>query len=87
MKNDGGSAFPSIWYSRDSMGEMTIRESCPGMTVRQFYKGQATQGIAIHLNVMAPNDSDIKYAVELACKIADALIAEDMLAAREGKDE
>jgi hypothetical protein len=81
-QNDGGSALPNIWYSRDSMGDMTIRETDPGMTLRQWYKGMASGEIAAALMSRRLEygylESEAMYeAARLSAQLADALIAED----------
>jgi len=77
MINTGGSAFPCIFYSRDSMGDMTIMESEPGMTLRDWFAEGAMKGM-----INCPegdygfSDSVINQIVFSAYKIADAMIRE-----------
>ena len=73
--NDGGPAFP--------VGSGDMRDPI-GMTVRQWYKGQAITGWAFAM-VSRPGYSDnaaANEAVRLACLTADHMIAEDV---REGE--
>lgn len=41
MSGDGGPAFPSVWMDRDSCGELVPREQYAGMTLRDWFAGQA----------------------------------------------
>jgi len=41
---DGGAAFPNQWYDNDSTGAQVVRESFPGMSLRDWFAGQALQG-------------------------------------------
>ena len=67
-KNDGGPAFPYFptEYSH---------RNAEGMTLRQYYKAAAIQGI------LSSEDEDFIYtprrAAERAAEIADAMIEED----------
>ena len=36
---DGGPAFPGQWIDRDSTGEQVVRESYPGMSLRDWFAG------------------------------------------------
>lgn len=45
-----------------------------GMTLRQWYKGQALAGISISSN---PSNTDIMHYAMVVGKIADAMIEED----------
>jgi len=85
MKDDGGSAFPVH-------PGITCDGQC-GMTLRQLYKVAALAGMMTSIptddNTEWPYNGELDPINEIAKKtgeIADAMIAEDMLAAREGKD-
>lgn len=72
--HDGGPAFPVMFYALDSMGEMAIREQFEGMTLRDWFAGQALAGIALDV-CDVPQGS----VAERCYALADAMIA-----AREG---
>jgi len=90
MKNNGGAAFPTI--TEGSECGIKYLNYIPGMTLRQFYKGQALTGMMTNIptedNTEWPYNSELDPIKEIAKKtgeIADALIAEDeAFAAREG---
>ena len=73
MKNDGGPAFPVVALEPPYY----IKE---GMTLRQWYKSQIMVGLMNTSGVLGVNRETV---IEAACQIADALIAEDMIAERE----
>ena len=70
MKNDGGQAFPNTYERNLPQGRRTV--STGGMTLRDYFAGQALIGI-VKLNESRfwPED-DAKRCYE----IADAMIAE-----------
>ena len=78
MKNDGGAAFPTI--TEGSECGIKYLNYIPGMTLRQWYKSQIMVGLMNTSSVLGINR---ETAIEAACQIADALIAEDMIAERE----
>ena len=65
--NDGGSAFPRP-YSTDP--DLWHGDDKDGMTLRQWYAGQALTGLTTNTK------SHAIMAAQLAVMIADALIAE-----------
>lgn len=73
--NNGGPAFPVIFYDRDSTGEYQPREQCDGMSLRDYFAAKAMQGLIFNL-------SEIKYGIgaptltKNAYIIADAMLAE-----------
>ena len=73
----GGPAFPVEWYKED--GEVILQR---GMTLRQYYKGQAIIGILSGLTedrTFGLNCEDNNNTVAtVAGAIADALIREDL---------
>jgi len=100
MKNDGGAAFPRTqWTGSD---KNTAHRDIPGMTLRQWYKSQLASGglskqclVEIYEHKDKPEEvkTVLAHFGEAIGDMADALIAEDMIAedeafaAREGKDE
>lgn len=93
MSEQNVPAFPMIidsteYINRD--GNKTVEYNChPGMTLRQWYKGMALQGImAVCDSDGDPryhnNDADAEVAANKAGRYADALLAED--AEHEGKE-
>ena len=75
--NDGGPAFPRP-ATKGSSGSI-IRESQNGMTLRDYFAGQALAGFRPNYTTSKFKLTEISVAV-YAYKFADA-----MLAAREGK--
>lgn len=75
--NDGGPAFPRP-ATKGSAGSI-IRESQNGMTLRDYFAGQALAGFRPNYTTSKFKLTEISVAV-YAYKFADA-----MLAAREGK--
>lgn len=75
---DGGSAFPQEHrdlYSPVDRKIVTSLEGHQGMTMRQYYKASALQGL-----LSSPNATQSwidSFAVVSAGKIADSMIAED----------
>jgi hypothetical protein len=80
MSKDGGAVFPSA----EQLSDQHLVWNNRGMTIRQFYKAAAIQGI---LASMADCDEhrNIPLKVDVAALFADALIAEDEAHAGEGK--
>jgi hypothetical protein len=72
--NDGGPAFPTTWWDRDSVGETVPRESFPGMSLLDYFAGQVMNG-------MWSNDFGVGTLQEAAARAYDQ--AEAMLAERE----
>ena len=77
-KNDGGSAFPhpSLKIRKDGFSEYVGAQQ--GMTLRQYYAGQALAGLR-GINVMI----DAKLVATLCFADADALIAAEQEPAHE----
>jgi hypothetical protein len=73
--NDGGSAFPATWYDRDSMGEIAIRGTEPGMSLRAWLAGMALCGMHAR-DAFDEGQAEPAQRARLACIDADALIAE-----------
>lgn len=79
--NDGGPAFPQpgLPYFRDGIpqnpneGYGWAVTPAPGMTLRQYYAGQAMQGLIIHNDYGHVSNEDLAKG---AVAHADALIAE-----------
>ena len=66
MKRDGGRAFPELCDSGYALA---------GMTMRQWYKGQAIIGLTSKYNI---NTSEgFQTVIEAAARIADLAIKED----------
>ena len=82
MKKDGGSAFPFSWNEN----EPGVMVAHPGMTIRQWYKGQALAGLfanqegtAISERIgIADGIKAIDGIVNRCSSIADFFIAEDI---------
>jgi hypothetical protein len=70
--NDGGPAFPWRYMDRDSMGQEVTREQGGGMTLRDYFAGQALMGILNNAGCFADmKDSDV---AENAYHAADAML-------------
>ena len=70
-KPDGGPAFPQPVHG-DEYGD-TRHTGIPGMTLRQWYAGQALAGNLAHPDSI----TDEKAHARFAFKIADAMIAHE----------
>ena len=86
MKNNGGAAFPTI--TEGSECGIKYLNYIPGMTLRQFYKAAALIKFTISDEIL--RDFKPEYAktfcdnlAKMSGMVADALIAEDMIAERE----
>ncbi len=80
--NDGGSAFPHgdmmVWKGKpNGTGGGVLHAETPGMTLRDWFAGQALAGLVFHNNYGARSDDEIANG---AYAYADAMIA-----AREAK--
>ena len=68
--NDGGTAFPSHWMDfQPTTGEQVIREQFPGMTLRDWFGGQALARIATE-------ECDMDEKARWCYRLADAMIKE-----------
>ena len=67
--NDGGQAFPC---EGEGLGNPNYHNS--GMTMRQYYKGMALQGV---LSVVGDEVLKLSLFAENIARIADAIIKED----------
>jgi len=67
MKNDGGPAFPGVEYTYYD-GVPQVGADYQGMTLRQYYAGQA-------VHYMPHNAFEFESNAEWCVKMADALIA------------
>ena len=78
MKNDGGKAFPEIISDKDGTGQYDTY-SFGGMTLRDYFAGQAIAGIFSSGKEISSNGVKIHEAdqfAELAYNIADAMLVE-----------
>lgn len=85
--NDGGPAFPEIKIETEKHyeGNKNIRIYKSGMTLRDYFAGQALMGILGNSSIIdyLPSDLNGTYNIEnYAYKYADAMLAE-----REKRDE
>lgn len=82
--NDGGAAFPRP-YSQDEYaaqkGDRAFAQE--GMTLRDYFAGQALAGITTHIQPSIGPRMDTEKLCE-ACADYSYMIADAMLAAREG---
>ena len=75
-KNTGGQAFPlnavkSIANGMTQGGYKEIKEARPGMTLRDYFAGQALVGLSA-----STDDATYKFISQKAFLYADAMIAE-----------
>lgn len=75
-RNDGGPAAPAPVFDKDGY----VVGGHPGMTLRDWFAGQALAGMATGRDWSTRGDADMSMLAEQAYIIADA-----MLAAREVK--
>jgi hypothetical protein len=83
QKNDGGPAFPFIWYDTNSIGDIVPRESFAGMSLRDWFAGQALLGFFSSLNFHGDlfekykkSESWDKKIALLSYEVADAMLKE-----------
>jgi hypothetical protein len=84
MKDNGGSAFASIEYDQNEghwEGRYPIHEQHPGMSLRDYFAGQATIGMTELVSWTESMSGthhlwDPKDIAKRAYRIADAMIAE-----------
>ena len=81
--NDGGRAYPGQWVDyQPGTGEQVVREQYFGMTLRQWYAGQALAGLcAAHANPGAIVYPDNRDTALKALSMADALIEREQMEA------
>jgi len=76
-KDDGGQAFPTEFYETEHGDRVQTFAGSPGMTLRDWFAGQAINGMLA--NGLGPNSQwtdDPPSAARWAYEIADAMIAE-----------
>jgi len=78
--NDGGPAYPGLYYDTDSAGNTQVRYSEMGMTLRDFFAAAALTGLLVPPAdsefLSLPPDKARTKAASCAYKLADAMIAE-----------
>ena len=88
---DGGPAFPvqSEMLRGDAMVKCTVAE---GMTLRQWYKGQALAGLLANQSLLVRVDKEMgakvstrDAAAKFAGAVADSILAEDAAFAERAK--
>jgi len=79
MKNDGGKAFPEIISDKDGTGQYDTY-SFGGMTLRDYFAGQALAGLA-SLTPPTPEEQ-----AHWAYTYADAMLAERQKEANDAKN-
>lgn len=72
-KETGGQAFPlTTWQSPDGMIGLMNN---PGMTLRDWFAGQAVAGLFNHSGWVATHDGDGEEVAKRAYAVADAMLA------------
>jgi len=89
-REDGGPAFPEVRIrkERDAIGSRTIKVHYGGMSLREYYVGQALTGIASTISHMDP--AEIERAGESEVYAKMALVAgslADAAIALQGEDD
>lgn len=79
-KDNGGPAFPQMRVWNAAMAEYEDTQQYPGMTLRDWFAGQAINGLLSGRAGARLNDSILGGDAKLAYEIADAMIV-----ARAGK--
>ena len=74
MKN-GGSAFPEIYTEKDGYGHLGIYSS-GGMSLRDWFAGQALAGCLAGLTDLSYGDINHPGVAAACYKLADAMLAE-----------
>jgi hypothetical protein len=70
--DDGGPAFPGQWMDfQPGTGDQVVRDQWFGMTLRDWFAGQALAGLVANINCAYKTQTFAKRALELA----DAMIA------------
>lgn len=91
MKNNGGPAFPfnyEIGFDMPDGKRVSTKAANPGMTMRQWYKGMALQGLMSMVSNRRDHlsaDEKVDVMAKEAGLVADALLAEDAAHEEEGK--
>ena len=73
----GGPAFPGQWYDRDSNGEVVVRESYQGASLRDYFAAKAMQAVieGEYHKPLGSMASDENVAIT-AYQLADAMLAQ-----------
>ena len=78
-KDDGGPAFPQ--GKSETVGAISVTDIQGGMTLRDWFAGQALAGMMANCDTTGLNAWPAVYAAKYAFEVADA-----MFAARQGGD-
>lgn len=82
---DGGPAFPGAWMERDSVGDLNPQEQYLGMSLRDYFAGQALAGMLASDHFLAAlkgkgreigSDNDHDAATRIAYNFADSMLEE-----------
>ena len=73
--NDGGPAFPTINVEEEQPGGYDSNMPKPGMTLRQWYAGQALKGLVALSASGEVDDYRPKHVAHDAFEYADAMLA------------
>lgn len=71
-RHDGGPAFPDNWYEGDA------HYTCPGMSLRDYFAGQALAGMLASPPIIDRSSAKVKHDkwAQNAYLFADAMLAE-----------
>ena len=70
QKNDGGQAYPAAWGNHEQGGDYI-----PGMTLRDWFAGQALAGHLASLNPGSIDPRFLQHEAEQVYQMADAMLA------------
>ena len=73
QKPENPPAFPGTWWDQNSAGENQARECWPGMTLRDWFAGQALAGMVAGSRGL---DITIEQFATESYSLADAMLAE-----------
>lgn len=76
-KDDGGPAFPYTMWDKDSIGEMVPRQLITGLSIRDYFAGQALNAlISGNATVRGGGDATPQDYPRWAYELADAMLKE-----------
>lgn len=72
----GGPAFPGQWMDRDSTGEQVVREQWSGLSLRDWFAGQAIAVVNENFAPLGDEGDWAHWVAKTAYAVADAMLAE-----------
>lgn len=71
--DDGGPAFPVMWSEQSGIDYSIQNVAVPGMSLRDWFAGQAMNGFIIRIDVKLATDETEKLAAD-SYAVADAML-------------